>query len=142
LIITLTEDEIDKVISEFDENEFYCPPRESILIESRRYIRGHFNIIHHETGFKADFFIVGGDRLAEWAMKNIVELDFGGQTIRIAPVEYVIVKKLAFYREGQQQKHLDDVKNILEYSKDRINFESLEKFIHEYSLGNEWELLR
>ncbi|OFZ80575.1 MAG: hypothetical protein A2583_10285 [Bdellovibrionales bacterium RIFOXYD1_FULL_53_11] len=140
LIVALSIADIEKVIAEFDENSFYCPPKESIMIEARRNIRGHFNIIHHETGFKADFFLVGADNLADWAMKNIVKLEYFEQTIRLAPIEYVIVKKLAFYKEGNQQKHLDDIRSILQHSKGKIDMALLAGFIDEYSLNKEWGL--
>ena len=33
---------------EFPIDDFYCPPVEVLMIESRRVQRGHFNLIHHE----------------------------------------------------------------------------------------------
>jgi len=38
----------------FPPEAFYCPPAEVIEVERARPRRGHFNLIHHETGFKAD----------------------------------------------------------------------------------------
>jgi hypothetical protein len=38
----------------FSEDEFYCPPADVIEQEANRPERGHFNVIHHETMFKAD----------------------------------------------------------------------------------------
>ncbi len=43
--------------------EYYCPPLEVIDSERTRDQRGHFNLIHHETGFKADIYLVGSDEL-------------------------------------------------------------------------------
>ena len=40
----------------FPMEQFYCPPEEVIRIEALRETRGHFNLIHHATGFKADIY--------------------------------------------------------------------------------------
>ena len=41
--------------------EFYCPPLETPSIEAKRPLRGYFNLIHHETGMRADVYTVGED---------------------------------------------------------------------------------
>lgn len=42
---------------------FYLPPPEVIILEVAREQRGHFNVIHADTGFKADFYTSGRDEL-------------------------------------------------------------------------------
>ncbi|MFV0338943.1 MAG: hypothetical protein ACK5LK_11965, partial [Chthoniobacterales bacterium] len=77
--------------------EFYLPPLEVIEIESRRELRGHYNIIHHNTGFKADFYPSRNHPMLPWALKNVRRIEIQKQTITFAPPEYVIFWKLAFY---------------------------------------------
>jgi len=62
-----------------------------------------------------------------------------GEIFRIAPVEYVILRKLEYYSEGGSEKHLRDIAGILSVSSDRIDFGQLSEKIHEYSLEKEWE---
>jgi hypothetical protein len=57
----------------------------------------------------------------------------------LAPVEYVILGKLKFYREGASQRHLEDISAILRISSDRINYSELESMIAKAGLGAEWE---
>ena len=45
----------------FSEEEFYLPPIEILDSEVLRENRGHCNIIHHESGFKADIYFAGND---------------------------------------------------------------------------------
>lgn len=123
----------------FPADKFYCPPEEIILTEINRSARGHFNLIHHDTGFKADIYLTGNEELQIWALSNCKQIDFDGSKLNIAPPEYVIIKKLEFFKEGNAQKHLSDIKSMLANSDELINFDLLNKMISEGGLQKEWE---
>ena len=65
-------------------------------------------------------------------------LNLFNSTISLAPPEYVIVKKLEFYKEGNSQKHIEDIKNILINSEHLINFTFLNKNIKSMGLEEVW----
>ena len=65
-----------------------------------------------------------------------------GECVRVAPPEYVIVRKLEYYREGSSEKHLRDIAGRVELSSDQIDFKELEEFIHRYGLEKEWAKAR
>ena len=139
LVVALGKTNIPVLLSAFPEEEFYVPPAEVVMTECSRSARGQFNIIHHETGFKADIYPVGHDPLLRWALQNARELDLFGGLTRVAPPEYVILKKLEYYREGGSAKHLSDIASILEYSGDEIDHPSLASFIQKAGVETEWE---
>ena len=139
IVISLNEYDAVKISNAFLEEEFYCPPLEVIKNEVLRPNRGHFNIIHHETGFKADIYLTGKDAFQQWALTNKKEIEFYGKKLFIAPPEYVIIKKLEFYKEGKSQKHLADIKNMLSNSGEKIDFILLDKYIKSFSLEIEWK---
>jgi len=141
LVIFLPEKEVDKFVKAFPSEGFYCPPEEIIRTELKREVRGHFNLIHHETGFKADIYFAGKEELHFWALKNIQQIDFFGITISVAPPEYVIIKKLEFYKEGKAQKHLTDIQGILTNSKNIINFALLDDMINRMGLNDVWDAI-
>ena len=141
LVINLFENEIDKFIIAFYPEKFYCPPKEVILAELKHTSRGHFNLIHHDTGFKADIYLAGKEELQLWAMKNIQSIEFAGDIIPVAPPEYVILKKLEFFKEGNAQKHLIDIQGILSNSSNIINFQFLNTKILEMGLSNIWKII-
>ena len=58
-VVFLREADIDALTKAFPAADFYLPPRETIIAEAEREQRGHFNIIHIETGFKADMYLTG-----------------------------------------------------------------------------------
>jgi hypothetical protein len=68
IVVVLDRTHIARLPEVFPEAEFYLPPTEVIAAETRER-RGHFNIIHHETGFKADIYPAGGDPLHAWASR-------------------------------------------------------------------------
>jgi hypothetical protein len=97
----------------FPKTEFYCPPSDVIEIERSREQRGHFNLVHQDTGWKADVYLSSGDSLHAWALRNRRSVENEGVQIWLAPPEYVIIKKLEFLREGGSEKHLRDIRGIL-----------------------------
>ncbi len=87
---------------------------------------------------KADIYLTGKEELQHWAMQNSKQIEFAGNVIYVAPPEYVIVKKLEFFKEGSAQKHLLDIKSILTNSNELINFNFLNKTIDAKGLSSEW----
>jgi hypothetical protein len=140
IVINLNTNRVEEFLKLFPAKEFYCPPVEILKTEMLKTVRGHCNIIHNETGFKADIYFCGIDEFQKWAVTNAKYFNFNNTKIAAAPPEYVIVKKLEFYKEGKSSKHLEDIKVIISNSKDLINFSVLEKFISEFGLKKEWKL--
>ena len=70
IILFLERDSAGRVPAAFPSDEFYCPPEEVIRLEAAREQRGHFNLIHHDSGFKADIYVAGHDALhgGAWRM--------------------------------------------------------------------------
>ena len=125
IVLHLTKDSIAKILEAFPLEAFYCPPYEVLMGEVVRKTRGHFNLIHHKTGFKADIYLIGEDSLQRWALNNRKFIEYSGKQIPIAPPEYVILKKLEYYKEGGSTKHVDDIKGIIEHSSELIDFNFL-----------------
>jgi hypothetical protein len=113
VILVLHRADAAAVAAAFPLEEFYCPPVEVIKIEASRTRRGHFNLIHHETGFKADVYLATHEPFQLWAYAHRRELQIVGTTAWIAPPEYVIIGKLEFFREGGSEKHLRDIRSML-----------------------------
>lgn len=139
LVINVQKNDISTLGKEFPPEAFYLPPEEVLYVEISRPQRGHFNIIHHESGLRADIYLMGNDPLHHWGMQHRRSLAIDSKTAWIAPPEYVIVRKLQYFQEGQSQKHLRDVQSMLEVSKEQIDLEQLEKFIVQYRLKDVWQ---
>jgi len=103
--------------------------------------RGHFNVIHLDTGFKADFYLAGREEIHAWAFRQKRQIDFEGEPIWLAPPEYVIVRKLEYFREGGSEKHLRDVRSMLALSGESLDRTLLLDWIARRGLQAEWQSL-
>ena len=139
-VVFLDDADIRRLAGAFPAADYYLPPLETICAEVRREQRGHFNIIHLETGFKADCYLSGREELHAWAFRLRRPIQFEGETVMLAPPEYVILRKLEYYREGGSEKHLRDIRSMLAISGGQIDRASLDQWIERRGLQNEWRL--
>ena len=142
VVLMLKREDANRLFQAFPEEEFYCPPPSVIEVEAARTQRGHFNLIHHETGFKADLYLMGTDPLHVWAMDRVRSVDLGGDLVCIAPPEYVIVRKLEFFREGGSEKHLRDIRRMLDCLGPEWDRHDLDRLIAEQGLEAEWSRIQ
>jgi len=138
IIVVLKSEDVPRLEAAFPMAEFYCPPGEVIRIELERSQRGHFNLIHHQTGLKADIYLSGSDPLHAWGLARTRRVSLQGDTLTLAPPEYVIVRKLQFYREGHSEKHLRDVHRMLKSLGGDWDRSTLEPMIQQLGLQAEW----
>ena len=115
VVISLNDQARASLLRAFPETEFYVPPELVIRAEQARRQRGHFNLIHHETGYKADIYLIGEDPLHLWALPLRRRLRWSPDLeLAVAPPEYVVLRKLEYYREGNSAKHPADIRAIAE----------------------------
>ncbi|MGH9815995.1 MAG: hypothetical protein ACRD6I_07960 [Candidatus Acidiferrales bacterium] len=138
LVVLLDQQQAARLPEMFPLSDFYCPPVEVIRQEMARARRGQFNIIHHDTGFKADFYLYGTDPLNAWGLQRARRVEYLGQQIYLAPPELVILRKLEFFRQGGSEKHLRDIRIMLTVSADKISLSELEEKICERGLERAW----
>jgi len=139
LVVFLNDTDIQRLPEFFPRAEFYLPPKEVIVAEVARPQRGHFNIIHSATSFKADVYPTGSDDLNAWAFRNKRSVPFQGETLVLAPPEYVIVRKLEYFREGGSDKHLRDIRGMLQVSGEQLDRAALDEWIARRGVQAEWQ---
>lgn len=123
----------------FPAEEFYVPPIEVIEQEASRSSHGHFNLSHHESGLRADVYLAGEDPLHAWGLSRRRSITLRGEALWLAPIEYVILGKLKFFREGGSVRHLEDIARMLLISADQIDHLELQARVADQGLGPEWE---
>jgi hypothetical protein len=123
-------------------NEFYCPPVEVIAEERDRPEFGHFNVIHAESAMRADVYFAGADELNAWALQNRTPREIEGEIVQFAPIEYVIVSKLRYFKMGGSERHLRDIARMLEISGGAVSQPMLDGWIARFELGQEWAKAR
>jgi hypothetical protein len=92
-----------------------------------------------KPALRLTIYASGRDELHHWGLNNRKAVDVKGENFWLAPVEYVILRKLEYYREGKSEKHLRDISGILAFSPDEIDFKMLETQINKRALEKEWK---
>ncbi len=139
IVLVLPANAIAQLHDAFPLDQFYCPPVEVLATEARRVERGHFNLIHHATGFKADVYLAGDDPLHRAGLSKRRRIEVGGEAVQVAPPEYVIVRKLEYHREGGSEKHLLDIQSMLELSGEQIDLAEIQTWVTRLHLQAAWE---
>jgi hypothetical protein len=139
MVVVLDREHIARLPEVFSPSEFYCPPVEVIQVEASRELGGHINIIHHKTGFKADLFLSGSDPFHAWGLARSRRVEMEGDSFVVAPPEYVIVRKLEYFRSGGSEKHLRDIRSMLATSPGLSERSELEQQIAERGLQEVWK---
>ena len=125
----------------FPETEFYVPPESVIRTEQARPQRGHFNLIHLDSGYKADIYLAGTDPLHAWALPLRRRFRWAEDLeIVVAPPEYVVLRKLEFYREGGSTKHSADIRAIREVT--GVDETALAPWLERLGLASLWQELK
>lgn len=70
LILALPASSVDGLWEAFPIEDSCCPPPDAIRQELERASGGHINLVHHDSGFKADFYLTPGDALTSWAFEH------------------------------------------------------------------------
>lgn len=139
LVVFLRATDIAKLSQVFPAPEFYVPPAEVIATEMARQQHGCFNVIHADSSLKADFFTANRDEFHAWAFRNLKKYSVRGVEVSLAPPEYVIVRKLEYFHEGGSEKHLRDIRAMLNISGEQINQVDLQEWIQQQGVKAEWE---
>lgn len=140
-VVFLGAEDVARLPAIYPEPQFYVPPLDVMAAEAARALRGHFNVIHSQSGLKADFYTANQDELHTWAFRNVRRYTIEGGSVRLAPPEYVIVRKLEYFREGGSEKHLRDIRSMFAVSGEHIDRAELERWIERRGLAAEWAKL-
>ena len=133
VVLELPQLDAEILAAEFIRRDMYVPPIETLRAEIGKG-EGHFNLIDRETGLRADVYLAGTDRLHAWAFSRRQRLDLDRIAIWVAPVEYVILRKLQYFVASDSDRHLRDVAMMLRISGDAIDANELARWIDKLGL--------
>ena len=134
IVLELRHSNIARLASVFEGGDFYVPPREVLEEEAARSRGGRFNLIHRDTALRADVYLAGDDPLHAWALSRRQRMQVEAIAIWVAPIEYVIVRKLEYYRAGGSDRHLRDVAMMLRISGELVDPRALDHWVEELGL--------
>jgi hypothetical protein len=71
-----------------------------------------FNIIDHESGFKADFVVLKNDKYRLTEFERRQKLDFYGTEIYVVSPEDLLLSKLIRVQDWQAAVQMEDIRNL------------------------------
>lgn len=102
--------------------------------------RSSFNVIHLPTMFKVDIFVLGRDprSLRELERRRSVDIGEGRGQIPVASPEDVVIRKLAWYRDGGRvsDRQWRDALGVARVQKDRLDLDYLEEAAEEIEVAD------
>jgi hypothetical protein len=135
VVLDLDPSAVSALLAAFDPAAFYVPPQEALVEEIQRVEGGHFNIIDRASGLRADIYLRGDDPLHGWAFERRVRIEAPASGVWVAPIEYVIVRKLQYFALSDSERHLRDVAMMFRISGDAIDREALDCWVAVLDLG-------
>ncbi len=135
LVIALRASQVGDFEEKFPLDDYYCPPDEVLHDEVSR--KGSFNLIHQKSGIKVDIIMNKETEfyLSEFKRKVKVEIATGIEVF-IASPEDIILNKLVFYREGESEKHLLDIREMVMTTK--VDRDYIGEWVKRLGLGDLW----
>ncbi|MBX3039191.1 MAG: hypothetical protein KF789_00615 [Bdellovibrionaceae bacterium] len=135
LVVRIKARQVPEFLKAFPIDEYYCPPKEVIQDEVGR--KGRFNLFNQSSGVKIDVVIDKETDFyaSEFSRRQQVEM-VPGTHIFIASPEDLILKKLDYFREGQSEKHLSDIRDIL--MNVQVDDTYLEMWVERMGLKAQW----
>jgi hypothetical protein len=140
VVLRLEAGDAERLLAAFPGPAYYAPPLETVRAEAARPAHGHFNIVDVETSLRADVYCLGDDPLGRWAMERRRGITVADATIWVAPIEYVVLRKLEYYRMAASDRHLSDVAAMRRISGGIIDRPALAGWIERLGLDVEWRM--
>lgn len=108
----------------FKPEEFYFSEEAA---EQAIMVKSTFNVVHHETGLKIDFWILPDDIFGKSQLRRRIKAKFFGQSIYFVSPEDLILIKLKWYKESESDRHFFDALSIYQTQK-KLNKKYLDKW--------------
>ncbi|MBI2041963.1 MAG: hypothetical protein HYT20_03015 [Candidatus Nealsonbacteria bacterium] len=118
IVIDARKEDQEKILNIFKKDFYISEIAVSDAIE-RRFT---FNIIHLKEGLKVDFWLSKKDSFRTMEFKRRLKKKIFDKYIYIISPEDLILEKLLWIKESRSDKHIEDIKSIIEISKPDLNY--------------------
>lgn len=139
VVVDLPLEVVPAFLAEFPAPDFYLS-EESVRRAIRR--KSQFNVVHPTSGLKVDVMIPAGDAFDRSRFSRTRTLHPAPDLAAVfASPEDVIVKKMAYYREGGSEKHLRDIAGVLEMGGSDVDRGYIAEWAERLGLQEVWEAI-
>jgi hypothetical protein len=128
-IIHLEANNLDFFVNSFKEG-YYC--ERDVVKEAMEGPVKMFNIIDHETGYKADFVVLKDDPFRQEEFNRRVKVTYFGKTIYVVTPEDLLISKLIWIQDLQSALQIEDIKSLVVI--DSLDWDYISKWIKQLKL--------
>ncbi len=124
------------------QGEFYADDES---MRSAIFKRSMFNVIHLNTGFKVDVWILNDDpyrREAFQRRQRVRLFESSDAEVFVAAAEDIILSKLLWYRESQSKRDFNDVMGVYLIQLPMLDHQFLETWVEQLGLTQLYEQLK
>jgi len=136
IVLDLPADKIENFCNLFPAPDFYLSRQAA---SSAVRLKSQFNVIHPASGLKVDFIVFAPSEFNASRMlrgRDLPALD--DCLVRFASPEDVILMKLKYYKEGGSEKHLRDIRGVLEIQGNKIDRQYIAEWAVKLNVVEEW----
>jgi hypothetical protein len=138
VVVHVNESEAGTLAALFPASDFHVPPPEVVAVEINRQTRGHFNVIHHATGQKADFYPSRRHPYWQWAFERRQLARVDEDEVWFAPPEYVILWTRELFREGGGEKGVQEIRGMVVVHPENLDGARLDLSAGGLGVGGGW----
>jgi hypothetical protein len=138
IIVQITGKDVKKIQELFD-NDFFVSEES---IRSALTEVSMFNIIHKETGFKVDFWILKHDEYNNTAFARRKNYPYQQKVISIASPEDMLIIKLEWYKMADIDKHYFDAVGVYRIQGDKLDKNYIIFWCQKKSLLDLWQKIQ
>jgi hypothetical protein len=141
VVADLSANDIAPFLREFPDDQFYVS--ESAVRQAVQ-TRAQFNIIHPESGLKADIVIPSLSAFDVSRLRRRIRVKPFGSNFDayFASPEDVILKKMEFYHEGGSEKHLRDIAGMLKIRGEQVDRSYISEWAQKLGLEDVWRRIQ
>ncbi len=107
-IVHLQTKDIDSFVKHFKDG-YYC---DADAIRDAIKNRSMFNIIDHNSGYKADFVILKNEDYRQTEFNRRVQMEYFGKSVFLVSAEDLLLSKLLWIQTYQSALQMEDIKNL------------------------------
>jgi hypothetical protein len=136
LVVALSPSDADKLVEVFPDEEFYLsPPAMREAIDRR----GMFNVIHMESGYKVDFWVLKDHPFDISCFARKRQETVWGLTLKVSTPEDTILAKLRWSRQcGGSEQQFRDVLRVYEVQSPGLDMAYLEDWANRLDVADLW----
>lgn len=138
IVIDINPSLVAPLCSKFPAEDYYVSA-EAVHEAIKR--RSQFNVIHPASGLKIDFMVAADNDFNRSRFERVQSVQLAsGQSAHFASPEDVILRKLEYYKQGGSDKHLRDIRGILNLCDHPIDTEYISHWAERLSVIEQWRV--